>query len=133
MTSTYAVPFHHNEQHHSTLHRKGSFSHYLASRVAREAHMGAERAPLHIIEKYSMDAEEQFQALRFFYSCVFRKQGKKEEVKRIGGHNYKPLSDGEKQKIVELKLANVPLLHIAIRLDRHISTIHYFCKREKIL
>jgi len=120
----------HSDPHHTTLHRRGSFSHYLARRLGWELSIGCERAPLRIIQKYALTAEEQYQALRFFYSCLFRKKGKHVEVRRMGAHNYRPLTDEEKRKILQLKLAGVPLKHIANTLNRHVSTIFYFCKRE---
>lgn len=116
----------------SFMHCKSSFSGYLARRIGREIALGRERAPLQLIEKYATDAEEQFQALRFFYSCLFRKRGKKEEVKNMGGHNYQPLTESEKQKIMQLRIAGTPLIRIAESLSRHISTVFYFCQRENI-
>ena len=121
----------HADPMHSTLHQRGSFSHYLARRLGKELSMGCERAPLRIVEKYALNAEEQYQALRFFYACRFRKEGKHEEVKRMGAHTYRPLTDDEKEKIIQLNLAGASLSQIASELKRYPSTIHYFLKRTQ--
>jgi len=122
----------HDDPLHSTLHQRGSFSYYLARRLGKAVQMGAQRAPLHLIQKYTRNAEEQYLALRFFYACLYRKLGRHEEVKTIGAHNYQPLTEEEQQKIIQLRLQNVPLKHIANQLNRHVSTIYYFCKRHQI-
>jgi len=114
-----------------TIHSKASFSHKLATQLAGAVHSGAKRAPLGLIIRCALDAEEQYQALRFFYACMFRKQKKHEEVRRLGGHSYKPLTDEEKQRIIQMRLAGASLTAIASELNRHVSTIYYFLKRSQ--
>jgi len=116
---------------HHAIHSKASFSHKLAAQLAGAVHSGAKRAPLFLIIRVAFDAEEQYQALRFFYTCLFKKQNKHEEVRRLGGHNYKPLTDGEKQRIIQMRLAGASLTAIASELNRHVSTIYYFLKRSQ--
>lgn len=103
-------------------------SRYLARRVVAEYKAGASRAPLCLILRHGHEAEEQYAALRVFYSRFYG------DVARVamGGHHYNKLTDIEKQRIREWRMAGVLLKYIAEDMGRHISTIHYFCKREGI-
>ncbi len=44
-------------------------------------------------------------------------------------HDYKILTDYEKAIIQQLRLLSVPYNRIASILNRHVSTIYYYCKR----
>jgi len=119
----------HSEPFHTTLYSQCSFLHYLARRLGREVELGCKRAPLRLIQKYALTAEEQYLALRFFYACLFRRLGRHDEVKRIGAHNYRPLTSAEKSKIISMRLAGASLSEIASALNRYPSTIYYYIKR----
>ncbi len=114
---------------HKTFYRKGSFPHDVAVRIAKEVKNGADKAPLKLIESRCWTADEQFQALRFFYKCVARESGDEEAVKAMGGHQYKVLTENEKNEIVRLRLMGKTQEAIAEAVGRHISTVHYFLVR----
>ena len=79
------------------------------------------RAVLQIITQHGIDAKEQLYLLEYYY----RQRG----LLRAK-HKYNPVTAQEEQEILELYRAGVPLLHIAKKLNRHVSTIYYVVKRN---
>lgn len=113
-------------------HSKASFPPELAVALRREINRGAVRAPLLLIIRRARTADEQYHALTFFYKLLSKRHPELIEMPPTA-HEYRRITASEAQLIRQLRLQGAPLIRIAQRLGRHVSTIHYFCKREGLL
>lgn len=90
---------------------------YLAHHARHDS-----RLIIKIITTGGIDATEQIYLLEFYYRCAGLIKPK---------HNYRPVTLEEEQKIIKLYNQGIPLLHIAKKLNRHVSTVYYVVQRNK--
>lgn len=119
--------------------RKGSFPRWMGKRLKFEAMSSAvaynegeslKGAPMKLIEKGCITAEEQLAALRFFHKCLLEAIGDEEGFKKIGARKYRPLTEDEQGEIKRLWLSGETQKAIAKKLGgRHVSTVHYFIRK----
>ena len=89
---------------------------------------------LKLIINYTSDSAEQLVLLRIFYKKVnySSEQALKYTSLRSKRENYKFISDKEAEKIRELREKGCSYYEIAKKLNRHVSTIYYYCKRNNL-
>jgi|GEM_PF-5480322 len=118
--------------------RKGSFPRWLGKRLKFEAISSAtahaeghplKGAPMKLIEKGCLTAEEQLAAVRFFHKCLLEETGDTEGLKAIGARKYRPLTENEKEEIKRLWIGGQTQKAIAEKLGRHVSTVHYSIRK----
>lgn len=88
---------------------------------------------LQVILNYTSDSAEQLVLLRIFYKQVnYSSEQALKYTSLRSKENYKFISDKEAEKIKELRKQGYSYYKIAKILNRHVSTIYYFCKRNNL-
>lgn len=81
---------------------------------------------MQVIIYASSRAETQYALLIHYYKCA----GIIEQSPT--SHKYRLLKKWEEDRIKQMRMQNISLLHIAAALNRHISTVYYACKRLNV-
>ena len=89
---------------------------------------------LQVILNYTSDSAEQLVLLRIFYKLInySSEQALKYTSLRSKQQNYRFISDKEAEKIKELRKQGYSYYKIAKMLNRNVSTIYYYCKRNNL-